>query len=82
LGTQQIREYLDYLAEVRLVSAFPQNQALNAIVFLFNQVLKVDPGEFGDFTKVDSLPRNFHRAYIIGYIILQISRHLPSQLSG
>jgi len=51
LGPQHIREYLDYLAEVRLVSASTQNQALNAIVFLFSQVLKVDPGEFGDFAR-------------------------------
>jgi len=51
LGPQHVREYLDYLAEVRLVSASTQNQALNAIVFLFSQVLKVDPGEFGDFAR-------------------------------
>jgi len=51
LGSNHIREYLDYLAQVRLVSASTQNQALNAIVFLFGQVLKVDPGEFDDFTR-------------------------------
>ena len=51
LGPQHIREYLDYLAQVRLVSASTQNQALNAIVFLFSRVLRVDPGEFGDFAR-------------------------------
>ena len=36
----------------------------------------------GYFTKVNSLPRNLARPYIIGYIILQISGLNPSQLSG
>ena len=51
LGAAEIKEYLEYLAEVRLVSASTQNQALNAIVFLFGEVFKVDPGEFGDFVR-------------------------------
>ena len=51
LGSQEIKIYLDYLAQVRKVSASTQNQALNAIVFMFGQVLNVDPGELGDFTR-------------------------------
>ena len=51
LGANAIRAYLDYLAKIREVSASTQNQALNAIVFLYHQVLGLDPGEFGDFIR-------------------------------
>ncbi|MBW2020790.1 MAG: integron integrase [Deltaproteobacteria bacterium] len=51
LGPEAIKEYLNYLAEVRCVSASTQNQALNAIVFLYGQVLKVDAGAFDDFIR-------------------------------
>jgi integron integrase len=46
-----IRKYLDFLAEERGVSSSTQNQALNAIVFLFTQVMKKDPGDFNDFAR-------------------------------
>ncbi|MBW1692530.1 MAG: integron integrase, partial [Deltaproteobacteria bacterium] len=51
LGSSKIKAYLDYLAETREVSASTQNQALNAIVFLYEQVLKGDAGEFADFVR-------------------------------
>jgi integron integrase len=51
LGARAVRAYLDYLAKIRKVSASTQNQALNAIVFLYHQVLGLDPGEFGDFIR-------------------------------
>jgi integron integrase len=50
LGAPDIRRYLSYLAEVRKVSASTQNQALNAIVFLYSEVLKREPGDFADFS--------------------------------
>jgi site-specific recombinase XerD len=43
--------YLSYLAQQREVSASTQNQALNALVFLFKKVLKRDPGDFSDFAR-------------------------------
>jgi integron integrase len=51
LGADEIKDYLDYLAQVRNVSGGTQNQALNAIAFLYNQVLKVDPGSFEEFVR-------------------------------
>ncbi len=45
----QIGVYLSYLAEVKHVAASTQNQALNALVFLFKQVLGRAPGDFSDF---------------------------------
>ena len=49
LTNAHIRRYLDYLALTRKVAASTQNQALNDVVFMYTQVLKYDPGDFGDF---------------------------------
>ncbi|MDB9822204.1 site-specific integrase [Deltaproteobacteria bacterium] len=51
LGPNDIRQYLDYLANDRKVAASTQNQALNAIVFLYTQVLKRDAGDFSEFVR-------------------------------
>jgi integron integrase len=51
LRPDTVREYLEYLAEVREISASTQNQALNALVFLYEHVLKEPLGSIGDFTK-------------------------------
>ncbi|MDA8114139.1 MAG: integron integrase [Acidithiobacillus sp.] len=40
-----IRKYLTYLAEVRHVSASTQNQAFNALLFFYRNVLKTEPGK-------------------------------------
>ena len=49
IDADDIQRYLNYLAEERKVAASTQNQALNAIVFFFKEVLKRDPGDFSDF---------------------------------
>lgn len=51
MGAAEIRQYLDFLAKDRQVAASTQNQALNAIVFLYSQVLKREPGDFQDFIR-------------------------------
>jgi len=51
LGPEAVKNYLEYLAEVRKVAASTQNQALNALVFLYGQVLQVPLGIIGDFTR-------------------------------
>jgi len=51
LGSDAVKEYLEYLAEERKVSASTQNQALNALVFLYEQVLGEPLGTIGDFTR-------------------------------
>jgi len=45
MGAAEIESYLSHLAVDRRVAAATQNQALNAIVFLYKQVLGVDPGQ-------------------------------------
>lgn len=45
-GAKGIEVFLTHLATVRRVSASTQNQALNALVFLYKQVLKIELGDF------------------------------------
>lgn len=51
LGADAVKEYLEYLAEKRKIAASTQNQALNALVFLYEQVMKEPLGTIGDFTR-------------------------------
>jgi integron integrase len=44
MGEREISEFLTHLATVGKVAASTQNQALNAIVFLYKEVLKQDVG--------------------------------------
>lgn len=45
MGAEDVVAYLNYLATRRHVSASTQNQALNAINFMYKQVLNLDMGE-------------------------------------
>jgi integron integrase len=51
LHASHIRDFLSYLATERGVASSTQNQALNAIVFLYSRVLGRDPGDFSDFLR-------------------------------
>jgi integron integrase len=51
LGASHIAAFLSHLAVDLEVAPASQNQALNAIVFLYKQVLRIDPGSFEDFTR-------------------------------
>lgn len=46
MGAAEVEAFLTHLAVERKVAAATQNQALNAIVFLYKQVLEIDPGQF------------------------------------
>jgi integron integrase len=45
MGEKEIEEFLTYLAVERNVAASTQNQALNALVFLYKKVLDIELGE-------------------------------------
>ncbi|MBU1487755.1 integron integrase [bacterium] len=47
MGEKEISEYLSHLATEQKVAASTQNQALNAIVFLYKHVLRIELGDFG-----------------------------------
>ncbi len=49
LGAAEVVGFLNHLATVNRVAASTQNQALNAIVFLYTQVLGIDLGDLGEF---------------------------------
>lgn len=51
MGEVEISAFLSHLAVDRHVAASTQNQALNAVVFLYKQVLNVDLGDFGKFSR-------------------------------
>ncbi len=48
MGAKHIQAFLTYLAVQRRLSASSQNQALNAIVFMYKYVLHKDPGDFSN----------------------------------
>jgi integron integrase len=47
MGEAEISQYISHLASAQQVASSTQNQALNAIVFLYRQVLQIDLGDFG-----------------------------------
>lgn len=51
LGTAEVRDYLSHLAVARQVAPATQRQALNAIVFLYRDVLNVELGQMGEIEK-------------------------------
>lgn len=64
MGEAEIEQFLTYLAVNEQVAASTQNQALCAIVFLYKQVLKKEPGEFKELVwakKPQRLPVVFTR---------------------
>jgi len=48
MGADQVRDFMTYLAQRRRVAASTQNQAFNAIIFLYRRVLNIDLGPIGD----------------------------------
>lgn len=51
MGAKEITEFLHHLSVRLNVSASTQNQAMNALVFLYKNVLKKDIGQFGKFER-------------------------------
>jgi len=56
-GAAEINTFLSWLAKSQKVAASTQNQALNAPVFLYHQVLMLDPGDFGDVVRAKKKKR-------------------------
>lgn len=51
LDAEAIRDFLNHLASDRNVAASTQNQALNALVFLYKHLLHIDIEDFGAFIR-------------------------------
>jgi integrase len=56
MGPTEVRAFLTHLAVNRTVSASTQNQALNAIVFMYREVVRRDPDEFDRAKRPKRLP--------------------------
>jgi integron integrase len=52
MGAPEVAQYLTHLAVAGNVSASTQNQALNALVFLYEQVVQQPLGDLGEFARV------------------------------
>ncbi len=57
MAEKEISMFLTYLAVERRVAASTQNQALNAIVFLYKHVLKIELGDFSNHER-GKTPKN------------------------
>jgi integrase len=57
MGAKEIREFLTWLAVERNVAAATQNQALNALVFLYDKVLGIPVGDISGTTRAKRPPR-------------------------
>jgi len=53
LGPTDVVAFLNHLANVESVAAGTQNQALNAISFLYTQVLGMELGDLGEFLRAE-----------------------------
>lgn len=53
LDEDDVRAFLSYLASDRNVAASTQNQALNALMFLYEQVLEMELGDIGPVDRAD-----------------------------
>ncbi|WP_409885895.1 phage integrase N-terminal SAM-like domain-containing protein [Microcystis sp.] len=51
MGGEEIRAFLTHLAVDKNVAAATQNQALNAILFLYREVLKIELGNIGAYLR-------------------------------
>lgn len=51
MGATEVKSFLEHLAVERQVAAATQNQALNALVFLYRHVLEQPLGEIGNFSR-------------------------------
>ncbi len=67
LGEKEISQFITHLAADRRVASSTQNQALNAIVFLYKRVLNIELGDFGHMErakKPEKLPTVMSRTEV------------------
>lgn len=57
MGAPEVRTFLTWLAVERNVAAATQNQALNALVFLYKKVLNSPLGDIGNTVRAKKPPR-------------------------
>ncbi|MBU0992742.1 MAG: integron integrase [Proteobacteria bacterium] len=79
LGEKDISQFISFLAVEKNVAASTQNQALNAIVFLYKHVLKLEVGDFGSFERAkrpQNLPTVMTRTEVLKILSMLQGDHL------
>ena len=76
MGQQEVADFLNHLAQQRKVSASTQNQALSALLFLYRDVLEIDPGW------IDGVVRAKRSIHVPVVLTVQEVRTLLEQLRG
>lgn len=76
MGAPEVRAFLEYLAVERKVAAATQNQALNAIVFLYDKVLERPLGDIGPITRAKQ-PRRLPVVLSHGEVMAVIGELAP-----
>ncbi len=76
MGSNEIERFLEHLAVEKKMAASTQNQALSAILFLFKEVLKQDPGWIND-SKRAKRPKKLPTVFSVDEI-----KTILSQLDG
>ena len=83
LNAEQLAEFLTYLATVGLVAASTQNQALNAMMFLYREVLHQEPlvADFERVRRPARLPEVLSQLEVKKLLAVAATEHqLPLQL--
>ncbi len=83
LGKDEIRNFLNYLAVERKVSASTQNQAMQAILFLYKEILQKDIGWIENIkrpTKPKHIPVVFSKSE--AHSVIQNIEGLPKLITG
>jgi integron integrase len=75
-GVEDIRDFLSYLAVSRNVSASTQNQAFNALLFLFRSVLNIEIGDLNSTVRAKRGPK------LPVVLTVEEVRHLFSFMEG
>ena len=57
MGAAEVSAFLTHLAVNRAVAASTQNQALNALVFLYRELLQIDLGQLAEVTRARRKPK-------------------------
>ena len=83
MGAEEIRSYLSYLAVEKDVTASTQNLALNAVMFLYNQVLKIEVGKLDGIEhakRPKKLPTVFSQDEVL--VLLSLMKDTPQLVAG
>ena len=85
MGTQEVEQFLTYLAVNGRVASSTQNQALSAILFMYKEVLKIELPWLSDVTRAkrpEKIPLVFSKnetRKLLANLDIPISHPVPNQ---